>query len=270
MNNTATERKLLFNTRIFVLLFFLLLNSLFALVLAPLYSRAASDIAFGFDYLPDILDAVILVVHLISFFFGYAVTIYSLFRFSFKKTVPTVIIIAAMTVYKYGMNLIAGWFIYDVIPTSSAELNLSIMSVVSNTALELLQYAVIICVSYAVIKRAMPAFELQKKQHEKLGNAEFEMRECVFPFSSVISKKNPLQKSALYSAVAVSCFKIVQLLIYDFVVGGTPSDPADVFWMIAYYAGTLILGAFGYLFMLLILMKLDESDLKLKNNTLSK
>ncbi len=262
--NNITQKKLLVSSRLSVLFTLLILNTVFALALAPLYSRAVSDAGFGFDYLPDILDAAMLVVHLCSFFICYAITAYSIFTFSTEQTVPTILIFSGMTVYKYGLNLVAGWFIFDGIPTTSAEINLSVMSVVSNTMLELFQYAIAILIAYSIIKKVLPAYQLRLKQKEKLGEAAT-LRDCAFPFTSLLSTKNPLQKSALLIAIWVTAFRIVQLVIYDVFVGGIPSSLPDILWMLAYYLGTVILGALGYLLMLLILMKLDSLDLKLKN-----
>ncbi|MBE6600786.1 MAG: hypothetical protein E7640_06300 [Ruminococcaceae bacterium] len=259
MNNTS-EKKLLLRTRLTVLVSALALNTLFALVLSPLYSRAFSDKAFGFDYLPDILDALMLITHLASFFIAYAVTAYSVFRFSLKKTVPTILIFSFLTVYKYGLNLIAGWFIYDAVPTAGSAINLSLLSFAANVLLELLQYGIVIFIIVRIIRKAMPAFMLRKKQLEKLGDKEFSLRECVFPFEKIYEKKNPLQKAALGTAIAVAALRVAQRLVYDVFVGGVPTALDDIIWVAVYYIGSLLILALGYLFMLLVLMKLDASD----------
>ena len=263
MNTIQKESKLLTHTRFTVLFSMLALNTLFALVLAPLYLRSVNDIGFGFDYLADILDAAILICDLAAFLLAYAVTAYSIFNFSFKKTIPTMLIFSGMSIYKYGLNLVSAWFIYDGIPTTNAEIKLSLVSVISNTALEILQYAVIIFIIMVIYTNRRPAYALQKKQLEKLGK-KFDLREKLFPFDSLYKSSNPLQKIALFSAVVVSAIQICQLLIFDIFIGGAPSGIFDVIWMLAYYIGALVLGVVGYLFMLLVMIKLDSHDLKLR------
>ncbi len=260
MNRTLNEQSLLRRTRLTVLICVLALNTVFALVLAPLYS--SNNIVVNFDYMKDILELLMLILHLSSFFLAYAVTTYSIFRFSLKETVPTIIIFSLLTAYKYGLNLVAGWFIYDSIPTASSEIRLSIMSTASNTVLELLQYAIIILIITTVIGRAMPAIMLRKKQMEKINGEAFPIREGVFPFKKIYSSSNPLQRSALFSAVAVIILRVGQFIIYDIFIGGVPESLTDAMWMIAYYAGTFALGALGYLFMLLTMMRLDKYDIK--------
>ncbi len=267
MSKNIQEQKLLLRTRLTVLIAVLILNLLFALVWAPLYTRASTDIALrDIPYIIDFIDAAMLATHLISFFICYGITIYSIFRFSLKNTIPTMLIFAALTVFKYAMNLISAWFVFDTMPSTAAERNMSFLSVASNTALELFQYAVVIIISAFIITRAMPAIKLRQKQLAKLESKDTPIREFVFPFEHIYSKKNTLQKAALFSAVAISALQIIQLLIYDFFIGGIPTNPIDIVWMIVYYLGTFILGAIGYMIMLLILICLDKLDKKYTDN----
>ena len=139
------------------------------------------------------------------------------------------------------------------------------MSVTSNIVLELLQYFIVILIIFFAVKKAREACLLKAKLSEKIGNG-FEMRDFVFPFKSLYSKANALQHASFLVALTVSLLQIGQLLIHDIFVGGAPSSPADIIWMIAYYVGSLLLGALGYLLMLLTLMKLDSHEIKLKTN----
>ena len=172
------------------------------------------------------------------------------------------IIFAGMTVYKYGLNLVVDWF-SDGVPSTAAAMKLSIFSVVSNITLEILQYALIVLIIALIYKSRRPAYELQRKQLEKLGE-QFDLRDRLFPFDSIYSRENPLQKISLLSAIVVAAIQVCQLLIFDIFVGGAPAGIADAIWMIAYYLGTLALGVVGYLFMLLVLIKLESHDLKLR------
>ncbi len=264
MNTPVSQGKLLKNTRITMLILGLFFGTLFALVLAPLYLESINNIGFGFDFLPDILDALMLLCHLASFFVGYAIISYSFFRFSPKKSLPAIFIFVGTTAYKYILNLVAGWLLFDGIPTKTSEINLALLSVSSNIVLELLQHAIVIIICYVIIRKALPAYFLKEKQMRKIGDEKFDLRECVFPFTEVYSSKNPLQRSALYSALIITALQIAQLLIHDIFVGGLPSSLPDALWMIAYYVGSVIVGALCYLFMILVITRLDSHELKLR------
>lgn len=264
MNTPVSQDKLLKSTRIAMLISGLLFGTLFAIVLAPLYLKSINDVGFGFDFLPDILDALMLLCHLASFFIGYAIIAYSLFRFSGKKVWASIFIFAGTTAYKYALNLVAGWLIFDGIPTKTSEINLALLSVLSNIALELVQHAIVIVICYVIIRKALPAYFLKEKQMRKMGDDKFDIRECVFPFTSVCSSKNPLQRSAFYAALTISVLQIVQLLIHDIFIGGLPTSLADTLWMIVYYIGSVVIGALCYLFMILVIAKLDSHELKLR------
>ena len=264
MNTPASQHKLLENTRLAMLIFGLIFGTLFAVVLAPLYLESINNIGFGFDFLPDILDALMLICHLASFFIGYALIAYSFFRFPIRKVWPAIFIFAGTTAYKYLLNLIAGWLIYDGIPTKTSEINLALLSVSSNIVLELVQHAIVLFICWLIIRKALPAYLLKERQMLKIGEESFDFRECVFPFTSVYSSENPLQRSALYSALTIAVLQIGQLLIHDIFVGGLPSSLPDALWMIAYYIGSLVLGALCYLFMILVITRIDSHELKLR------
>ena len=264
MNTPISQDKLLKSTRLAMLISGLAFGTLFAIVLAPLYLKSINDVGFGFDFLPDILDALMLICHLASFFIAYAIIAYSFFRFPTKKIGAALLIFVGTTVYKYILNLLAGWLLFDGIPTKTSEINLALLSVFSNIGLELIQHAIVIIICCVIIRNALPAYFLKEKQMKKMGDEKFDLRDCVFPFTSIYSSKNPLQRSAFYAALTISVLQIAQLLIHDIFIGGLPSSLPDALWMIAYYVGSIILGALCYLFMVLVMTQIDSHELKLR------
>lgn len=264
MNYSKAEKRLLRNTRLAVLTVFIIANSLFALFLAPMEAYMAADRTFGFDYLPNIIEWANRIIQLCSFILCYGVTIYSIFRFSLKETVPTIIISCAMTVYKYGMNLVAGWFFYDGVPSNASERGFQIFAVIANAILELLPYLIIILIACSVIKRSLPIYELQKKNYEKSTGEKFEKRDFVFPFKSFHSKKNPIQHSAYLAAVVLIIFAVVANLIPDLLIDGLPVDLIDALWVLANYALQIGLNLAAYLVMNVVMTNIDTHELKLQ------
>jgi hypothetical protein len=224
----------------------------------------AADRTFGFDYLPNIIEWANRIIQLCSFILCYGVTIYSIFRFSLKETVPTIIISCAMTVYKYGMNLVAGWFFYDGVPSNASERGFQIFAVIANAILELLPYLIIILIACSVIKRSLPIYELQKKNYEKSTGEKFEKRDFVFPFKSFHSKKNPIQHSAYLAAVVLIIFAVVANLIPDLLIDGLPTDLIDALWVLANYALQIGLNLAAYLVMNVAMTNIDTHELKLQ------
>ena len=264
-NLTAKLQK---NTRLF------LIASLFALALVFIalsffYKLANTNVAFYLDYLPDVLDFLIEIVLLASFFISYGVTFYALFRFSRKEVYFTVAFVIFVSVAKYVINMLSDWFT-DGIPSSQSTVNTQLLSVGANAALEILQYLLIFFIARAIIDKAAVAYGLRKKQLEKLGDSSFDLRACAFPIKRFYDEKNPLQKSAFFSAVIISGFRVAQRLVYDIVIYGLPTSVEDALWVFASYFADIVIGVIGYLLILLVLLKLDSHELKIRENMQSK
>ena len=257
------ETRLLRNTRLTLIVSLAVTNALFSFVLAPMKSYMVADKTFGFDYLPDIIDASITLVQILGVIAGFAVTIYSIYRFSFKKALPAMAIYVIMTVYKFGSNLVAGWFLFDGVPHSS-DLGFHIIVVAANALLQLIPYFITLLLIKNVMARAWPIFTLQKKNYEKSTGEKFEKRDFVFPFKGWHNKKNPLQHSSFIASMVLIGFAVLVNLIPDIIIDGLPVDAMDAMWVIANYTFQIGMNLAAYLLINVFMINLDTHELKLK------
>ena len=239
---------------------------LFAFALSPLIAYVNSDKTLTFPFLPDILDLAFNALNLVAFFSCYAITFFCIYKFKLKKAFAVVAIFAGATVAKYALNLVSDFFIFGSVPTSSADISSAISSVAVNTLVELLQYATVTLIAYCILRTHRRLGEITKKNAEKLGK-KYDERDSVFPFTSLISRKNPLQRSAFYASVTVMCILLVQRLfffIWSLLNFGGITGPADLLWSIAGFIGDVIFASLGYLIMLFVMSKCDTYELTLR------
>ena len=239
---------------------------LFAFALSPLIAYVNSDKTLTFPFLPDILDLAFNVLNLVAFFSCYAITIFCIYKFKMKKTFTVVTVFSAATAAKYLLNLVSEFFIFGTVPTSSEDLKAAITSVVVNILVELLQYALVTLIAYRILHKHARFAAIARKNAEKLGR-KYDERDNVFPFPSLISQKNPLQRSAFYTAATVTCILLVQRLfffIWSLLNLGGITGAADLLWSVAGFVGDVLFGALGYLLMLFVMSKCDTYELTLK------
>ena len=116
----------------------------------------------------------------------------------------------------------------------------------------------------AVIKKAIPVYELQKKNYEKSHGDRFEKRNFAFPIRGFHNKKNPLQHSAYIAAIVLIVFAVVSNIIPDVMIDGFPVDAIDGLWVLANYTFQILINLAAYLLMNVVMTNLDTHELKLK------
>ena len=262
----SVNRRLFSRLCVSVLVISASLYLLFAFALSPLIAYVNSDKTLTFPFLPDILDLAFNVLNLVAFFSCYAITIFCIYKFKMKKTFTVVAVFSAATVAKYLLNLVSEFFIFGTVPTSSEDLKAAITSVVVNILVELVQYALVTLIAYRILHKHARFAAIARKNAEKLGR-KYDERDNVFPFASLISQKNPLQRSAFYTAATVTCILLVQRLfffIWSLLNLGGITGAADLLWSVAGFVGDVLFGALGYLLMLFVMSRCDTQELTLK------
>lgn len=239
---------------------------LFAFVIAPLTARVNTDSTITFPYLPDMLDLALNLINLVAFFVCYALTDYSIYRFNISKASVFIAAFSVATVLKYAMNLISDFYIFNAVPTNRNELKSSVISVIVNALGELAQYAIATLISYLIINKHKKLAELAERNAAKIG-LKYEIRETVFPFKKLISKNNPLQRSAFATAFVVTMVLVAQRLYFFiwslFVLGGI-STLADALWSVAGFLADIAFGVIGYFVMIFVFNKCDTQDLTIQ------
>jgi len=195
MNSSAKENgnsKRLFRWLwISVLVISASLYLLFAFGLSPLIAYVNNDSTLTFPYLPDILDLAFNVLNLVAFFSCYAITDYCIYRFRMSRSTVIIAIFSLATVAKYLFNMISEFFIFSTVPSSKDDIKRSVASVIINTLVELAQYALVTLITYCIVNKHNKLASIAKKNAERIG-IKYDARDNVFPFRTLVSKKNPL------------------------------------------------------------------------------
>lgn len=234
---------------------------IFAFALSPAKVILGSDATVGIDYLPNILDIAGKALDFFAFFICYGITIFGLYRFGFKGSLPITLSYSLATLLKYVLNILSSRLIYH---TAQDRLSDDIKASLISFAVELAQYLIVIAIAQSITGRFRKLAAAAKKSAEKLGDGSlFDARDKVFPYEKLFTLSNPVLRSAFFSAITVSSFLIMQRLIYDFVIG-LPTGLADALWMVAGYASDLATGVLGYLVMIFVGLRCDAADIKLK------
>lgn len=234
---------------------------IFAFALSPAIVIVNNDATIAIDYLPDILKVLQKVLDFSAFFICYGITVFGIYRFGLKGSLPIISVFAGMTVMKYALNIVSSRFIFD---TAQPDLASDISSSAVNVAAELVQYFIIIAICQLIIGKYRKLAAISAKNAEKLDGFTFDPRDKVFPFQKLLSRRNPVQRANLLAAVTVSVILISERLIYDILLGGLPRDLTDAIWMIVYYGSDILFGVLGYFVMTTVEIKCDQTDVKLR------
>ncbi len=233
---------------------------IFSFVLSPLITYVNNDGTIS--YLPDILEAIQWLVNLLCFFICYSITDFAIYRFRLSRYWIFVFIFSVMTLIKYLLNTISAFFVFGRAPSDKEQLKQQIATVVLHTVVELVQYALVVISSSAILSRFKKLSDIAEKSADKMG-IEYDRRSKIFPFKKLVSRQNPLQYSALWASITVTLFMIANRLVFDIAVG-FPVDLIDGLWMAAGYLSDILFGALGYLIMILVFNRCDTQDIKCK------
>lgn len=234
---------------------------IFAFALSPAIVIVNNDATIAVDYLPNILEVLRKVLDFSAFFICYGITVFGLYRFGLKGSLPIISVFTGMTVMKYALNIISSRFIFD---TAQPDIAGDISSSAVNVAAELIQYFIIVAAGQIIIGKYRKLAAISAKSAEKLESFNFDPRDKVFPFRKLLSRVNPIQRTNLIAAIAVSAILISERLIYDILLGGLPRDLLDAMWMVIGYGSDIIFGVLGYLVMTFVEIKCDQDDIRLR------
>lgn len=231
-----------------------LIYCLYCFALVPLSLRLSSDIVYSSSALVTVIEVIYDTAEIIAISLGYAVLIYSVFRYGLSDSIPTVIIFCAVTLFKYVANLCMDWINYGF---STESLGKDILVILLPFLLEVLQFLAILLISHRVISGYREVY----RRVQEVQTLPSEDDEGVYPFSGAVNRKNPLMRAALYSGIVVVITCILQSVPYYFMVsyiyGAFPFVSA-----ISQIVGSVIEGVVCYFAVILFLMLFFEQRVK--------
>ena len=232
------------------------LSALFV-ILARIYTVFCSNVTIMYTAWPEVLEILVNVLECSIYGISFAFIIYAAYRFLESGSFRFVAVYAGSVLFKYIANYVVTWITDTGMSMEYLIENLTYVLIYA--AIELAQAALVIWMIYRTMNHYHEFIKGQMKIAATLPGAEISVRTYVFPFSSLISWRNPLQKCALWSGIVISAFKIISRLIYD-VNFGWPSSVVDALWMLIYYLLDLVVGLAVCLLITYLLMRFDSAE----------
>ena len=251
MSQTIYQKML---KRLFLLSFGL--SALFV-ILARVYTVFCSNVVIMYTAWPEAVEIVVNGLECGIYGIAFAYILYMAYRFPEKGCLGGALVYGGSVLFKYLANYIVTW-ITDA-GMSAEYLTENLTYVLIYVAMELVQAILIVGVIYRTMNGYHEFIKRQMKIAATLPGAEITPRTYAFPFSDLISLKNPLQKCALWSGLVVSAFKIVSRMIYD-INYGWPGSVIDGLWMMIYYLLDLVVGFAVCMLITYLLMRFDNKE----------
>lgn len=226
-------------------------------IMAKIYAVACSDILIMYTAWPEVIEILINVLECGIYGISYAILIYAAYRFQREKITCLVLIYGGSVLFKYISNYVMTWLTDTGMSADYLLENLSYILIY--TAIELLQCALVLLVVLRTMKDFHKFIEKQMRIAQNFSDVSITPRTYAFPFTALLSWKNPLQKCALWSGIVIAGFKMISRLIYD--VGyGWPSSVVDALWMLISYLVDAFVGFAVCLLITYLLMQFDKKE----------
>ncbi len=235
-NINEKGRKRLLLTLLISSAVFLVLSSL---ILTPLYIYTCSDVVYLKTVLPEILEIIIDIVDVAAYAVCFATIIYSIFKFSFKKSTGLIFIYCGYVFLKYLVNLVISSVVDGVFSPSD------IIYVVIYFALDIIIFSIILLISNIFLRRYYERRATVEKANNTLGKKTDSVYDELFAVKKFFSPKNPLQCAALVTGMILSAAKLLSRIRYD-IFYGAPTSLADGMWMLTYYVSDILIALIVY------------------------
>lgn len=233
----------------------LLLSLISVALLQPLYIMSITNIVYAATWLPTILVVLIDVFEIAFYVLCYPLILYAFFRFSSKKGVTTALTFFGVTVFRYLLNLIITWI------QNGAVASDDLTSVIVYLIFEAIQLLILCWIAVATFRSFFKRVADLGHAQARLGKPIPEVREYVFPYTSLLSLANPIQSVAMKTGILLSATKVFTRILYD-LQAGAPRSLTDLLWMVTYYASDLLIGVVFYALSLLLISYIDTKEQK--------
>lgn len=253
-NNTPTVRRMLKTVFLTAALGF----GVKAILLHPLFIQLASNVAYQNAWYTNILYYLIDggLIDLAVFAVCYPATAFAVWKDGLKESRPVITAFSLITVCKFPLNYIMSCLTDTGFPDLD-ELLRDLPPILLTLVLELLQYAIVI----ALITLAKKRYENRAGYAELRGKlTETETPDPVFPFTKLVSLRNPLQFTAFWTSVLLFLSRELGYHVYEitlYVNFGSTDGWAD---MLLNLLGDAAVGVLIYFAAILLLPRFHSKD----------
>lgn len=236
---------------IILLLFCLLPIVLNITCLTPLYFSLENNtvyrgtaITLTLKYISDLFD-------LIAFGSVYAAVIFSLVLLKKKATAAISISYCALLLLKIPARLLMNIPLYGTIGTKE-EIIADIISLTFYFILEILQFILVFVFVSICVNNYLRSVDILTQKGKSSS-----LIKHILPIKKYVDWYNPLLRSAIYSSIIITVFKIIARIITD-IDAGAPSSFGEVMIMIINYVTDAAYGFAAYILAILIFNLLFE------------
>lgn len=224
-------------------------------VLSPLLVITSNNIVYATTNIPDFIglasDMVIIGAYALSF----SMIIYSVYRFNLRNSVMLAMTYCSAAFLRYTA---------DIIITVIADGQISADDILAVMMYFFFDVALTLAVMLFInssMKKFYRQFSAVERANAILHKEKVRARDRIFPFSKILSTKNPVQNAALKTGIMLAAVKILTRVIYDLYYGG-PQNVTDAIWMAVYYLSDVLICVIVYLISLLCLSYFDKKEQK--------
>jgi hypothetical protein len=262
---SASSRRAVVQARRFTLLCAGVCFGLCSLILAPIFIRYSTDVAFQDAWWVYILytltDGGLL--ELTAAVLCYPASIYVLWRVGFRRSASVPLTFAGMTLVKYAVNFIFPALTYEgALPDADDFFGFDLPIMLANYGLEMLQFALVLLIAHLVRRSFIRKAWIT--QAEALEDGEDFLpvdpdTDGLFTFEGLLRLGNPVQLSAFLMAALLSAVRITMHQIYEYTLylnGGTDG----LLIMALDLVGDLFIGVVAYFITLLLLSRFFRKE----------
>lgn len=219
--------------------------SLFSILLTWVDFIISSDILLRNSFLSTGLRWLVLLSALAMHIFFYSGTVYALYAYGFRKSLPLIFTILGTTLLHSLIKALSKLFLFGIGTTDFLlyELPFDVLSF----GLEFLQYGLVLGISALCLRRVPRSADFIRNDDDSCHEVQ---PHKAFPFRKLLDSSNPVLLSLFFISLAVMLVQILSRTIYDIqynIQYGYPSSLFEIVYIVfAYLSDILQYGMIHY------------------------
>ncbi len=228
-----------------------------AFLLNPLYINAASNILYRDTFWVRILYYLLVEGYLYIGLYAviYPITVYTVWQTGVRKSMRLVLPIVGITLLHSVANFFVDGVTAGALPDAEEFLMFDLPMMLGMFLMDVLQYALVILVTALIRARYQSRVRIAEgmKLLPASKRVDFPVPTPAFPFTRLLSLKNPLQRAAFSSALILFVFRAGMHLIYQLALyEGFGSSDGWVYMLYDLIIDTVIAVLFYFVHLLLV------------------
>lgn len=182
--------------------------AIYSCVLIPLYQFIASDITLYLTLWWDVVDFFLNLFEVLGIAAAFGFLIYGVYRHSVKNCRPLFFLTGGALLFKYLASFIA-----ISIAGGSIDLTYDFASYLVSFLMEAAELAFAVLLAH-LLTSTLAAEEKKRKKAARLLGKEISAQELI-PFRRPLSRTNALQRTAFWSVLLMTAFRLIAYIISD-------------------------------------------------------